>query len=176
MCASSVHELANTENGPLNLTSCSPQVHFPSGVASRRRGSASVTDKAREPHISIKAPHVRVAPYLPRRTGRMLSPAALGPHLAAPFSRVPCTTEHPARTLSTRCSPSPRAACPAAPSQRSAIVGMEPSSLTGLSSPPAVSLSPSKMVPRVSREHSALTPLLPVLPLSLYRRRRLIPS
>jgi len=52
-CASPVNELANAENVPLNLSSCSPQVHFPSGAASRRRGSASVTDEAREPHVSI---------------------------------------------------------------------------------------------------------------------------
>ena len=32
--ASPVHELANAENRPLNLSSCSPQVHFPSGAAS----------------------------------------------------------------------------------------------------------------------------------------------
>ena len=52
-CASSVHELTNVENEPLNLSSCLPQAHFPSGAASRRRGSASVADEAREPHVSI---------------------------------------------------------------------------------------------------------------------------
>ena len=51
--ANPVHELANEENRPLNLSSCSPQVHFPSGTASRRRGSASTADEAREPHVSM---------------------------------------------------------------------------------------------------------------------------
>ena len=52
-CANPVHELVNAENRPLNLSSSSTQVHFPSGAASRRRGSASVTDEARELHVSI---------------------------------------------------------------------------------------------------------------------------
>jgi len=40
----------------MNLSSCSPQVHFPSGAASRRCGSASVADEAREPHVSTGLP------------------------------------------------------------------------------------------------------------------------
>ena len=72
-CASPVHEHANAENGPVNLSSCSPRVHFPSGAASRRRGSASMANEAREP-AATPVP-------APRRAGLPVHFAAPEPHL-----------------------------------------------------------------------------------------------
>ena len=72
-CASPIHELANAENKSLNLSSCSPQARFPSGAASRRRGSASAADEAREP-AATPVP-------APRRVGLPVHFAAPEPHL-----------------------------------------------------------------------------------------------
>ncbi|XP_066323460.1 G-type lectin S-receptor-like serine/threonine-protein kinase At2g19130 [Miscanthus floridulus] len=63
-------------------------VHFPSGAASRRRGSASVADEAREPHVSMDLPRSpagtacarpqhRARPLAPCRRARPPAPCVL---------------------------------------------------------------------------------------------------